>query len=278
MVRYVKKASGEYEELNLAKVRRALNRAGADQELADSIAHEVEQDTTLTSTKKIYSYILARLHKKSHVLAARYNIKQALRDFGPTGFPFEKFVAELLKRQEYLISIDRIIHGFCVDHEVDIIAHKNSWNIFVECKFHHQSTIKTDVKVILYMKARFDDIKSAYTQNHQKEKKLYQGLIVTNTKFTSEAIKYAECAGVPLLGWSYPEKDNLQQLIESFHLHPITALTTLTMKQKRQMINNGLVLCSDIHRHIDLLKHMGFSDGKLDILIQEVEAVCQKSK
>jgi len=39
-------------------------------------------------------------------------------------------------------------------------------------------------------------------------------ILVTNTKFTSTAQSYAECAGLELLSWNYPRDNNLQDRIE----------------------------------------------------------------
>ena len=72
--------------------------------------------------------------------------------------------------------------------------------ILVECKFHNKQQYYSDLKTSLYVKARFDDI------NAQKSgsEKFTTCLLATNTKFTRNAIRYSECAGIKLLSWGYP--------------------------------------------------------------------------
>ena len=62
--------------------------------------------------------------------------------------------------------------------------------------------------------------------------KFHQAWIVTNTKFTSNAIRYAQCAGIGLIGWSYPHNDNLASLVDKYCLHPITALSLINKNKK----------------------------------------------
>ena len=47
-------------------------------------------------------------------------LKQAIMELGPSGFPFEQFVAELLKCRGYQIKVGVIVEGHCVNHEIDV--------------------------------------------------------------------------------------------------------------------------------------------------------------
>ncbi len=272
---YITKASGEKELFDIRKFRRSLKRAGADSHIISKIARKIQKMPALRSTKEIYNYALQYLKKESPSLAARYNIKQALLELGPAGFPFEQFVAELFRSQSYAVATNQMIQGFCVEHEIDLIAQKSKKHFMVECKFHNRQKLKTDVKVTLYIKARFDDIEKAWLAQKGHTQEFHQAWVATNTKFTSEAIKYAECINIKLLGWSYPQKNNLQELIDKLGIHPITALVSLSRQQKRAFIKEGFVLCRDAQKHTALLKKLGFTPYQINKLVKESEAVCQ---
>ena len=89
---YVRKASGRKELFDTEKFRASLAKAGAAESLIDSMVFEIQQLPKLRSTKEIYGYALTRLQQEHMAVAARYNIKRALLDLGPAGFPFEQFI------------------------------------------------------------------------------------------------------------------------------------------------------------------------------------------
>lgn len=275
MTFYITKASGEKERFNLKKFRRSLKKAGAAPELINNIVEHVAIMRP-QSTREIYQYALSQLHKKDTSVAARYNLKEALIELGPAGFPFEKFIAHLLQAQGYTTKTNQIVHGTCVWHEVDIVAIKKNSERIIECKFHHRG-VKSDVKVALYNKARFDDIYDAWKKNNNSSRahSHLAGWVVTNTKFTSIATQYAECVGLKLLSWTYPDKESLPALIDALGLHPITALTSLNRSQKRAFIQQGFVLCRDALRYKGILRNFGFSERKINRLIAQATDVCR---
>ncbi|HAD97890.1 MAG TPA: ATPase, partial [Cryomorphaceae bacterium] len=119
----VTKYSGEKAPFDVEKLRQSLQRSGAKEKVIDAV---VEQVLPILyegiSTKEIYKKAFALLRKKERPAAARYNLKKALLQLGPTGFPFELYVAELLKAKGYETRTGQIVQGNCVQHEVDVIA------------------------------------------------------------------------------------------------------------------------------------------------------------
>lgn len=275
---YIIKSSGEKELFDIRKFRRSLFRSGASNKLISEIVRELKKRTDLRSTKDIYEFALDYLHKTDRPLAARYNLKRALMDLGPAGYPFEQFIAQLFKAQKYKIEQNNILPGKCVDHEVDVVAQKDDKHYIIECKFHNRRGLKSDVKVALYIKERFDDIRKAWDQDPTHSHKIHNAWIVTNTVFTSEALKYGKCVNMKMLDWKYPAKANLPTMIDRHGLHPITALTSLNARQKRECIKAGFVLCKDAREHKDVLKRMRLSDYQIKKLIEEAEAVCEYPK
>jgi Holliday junction resolvase-like predicted endonuclease len=270
---FITKESGEKEEFSLKKFSRSLRKAGADTQWINEIIEEIKAIKP-TSTQEIHEYALSRLTQKSPPIAARYNLKRALIEFGPAGYPFEKYAAKLLEFEGYQTKTDQILAGACVDHEVDIIASKNNQYFMVECKFHVNLGIKSDVKVALYTQARFEDLQKAMKKYKKETQKLHQPWLITNTKFTTEVIKYAHCINMMLTGWSYPHGKSLAELIDHYGLHPITALTSLSKQQKKSFIEHGIILCRDIPLYKNELQQFGIQPKDINHLLKESEDVC----
>lgn len=125
----------------------------------------------------------------------------------------------------------------------------------------------------MYIKARFDDVSKQWQRAGDRHS-IHKPAIVTNTRFSSQAIAYAECVGIQLLGWSYPEQASLEQLIDRYNMHPITALVSLTNHQKKILLDNGFVLCQDVVKHPTLLDVLHLSEQDKEHLFQEMKAVC----
>lgn len=270
---FITKTSGEKEPFSLRKFRRSLKKAGAD---SRTINHIIEGVIALKpkTTQELHEYAMEKLTEHNRPIAARYNLKRALLDFGPAGYPFEQYVAQVLAMQQYHVETNQIVQGACVSHEVDVIASKNKKRWLVECKFHNQVGLKSDVKITLYIQARFEDIQKAQKRKIQGTLKFDQAWIVSNTKFTSEAIQYAHCVGMKLTGWSYPTGESLAEMIDAYGVHPITALTSISKRQKDQLIRNGVILCRDAEHYKDKLRQIGLKPHEIDRILQEAKAVC----
>ncbi len=270
---YIRKSSGKKEAFNIKKFRISLRKAGVGAKFINTIINEVKKRRP-RNTKEIHTITLELLEKNTPYLAARYNLKRALMELGPAGYPFEQFVSKLFEQQKFNVVTNQICPGICVDHEVDIIAQKQKKHFMIECKFHNRPGLKTNVKVSLYIQARFEDIKEFWEKDTKHGQEFHQAWIVTNTKFTSEAIKYAQCRNMKLMSWAHPRGESLATIIEKFGLHPITALTTLSRRQKRTFLKNDFVLCRDAQKQTGLLKKLGFTPHKIKQLIKEATDIC----
>ncbi len=145
----------------------------------------------------------------------------------------------------------------------------------IECKFHNRVGIKSDVKVSLYVQARFEDIRDSWEKNPYHENEFHQAWIITNTKFTSQAIKYGECKKMKLISWAHPKPNGLAQLITKYKLFPITTLTSLNRYQKQTFLKSGFVLCKDARDHKKTLQQLGLKPRQIEKIIQEAQAVCK---
>ena len=223
------------------RVIRSMERSGVPKELHDHviehIKERIQKDNTIT-TDEIFYHIREFLVKKDRRSGLRFNLRQALFELGPTGFPFEQYIAKIFSEQGYRTQVGIQLRGACVSHEIDVFLEKDGKKEIIEAKFHNQSFGKTDIHVSLYVYARFLDLKEKHNIDYV--------WIATNTKLSSDAIIYAECKGIKVMAWNYPEHGNLQEFVERPKMYPITIMTDLTTEEKRRMIDNGLVLTSDL--------------------------------
>jgi len=230
------KADGTREDFDGSKLETSLLRSGASRASAKRI-REIIENTLVTGarTQDIYKRAFQLLRSDTRSVAARYSLRRALFDLGPTGHPFEDFVAELFRKEGWEVQWRRLIPGKCVSHEVDVYATRNGEYLAAELKYHNDPGYKTDVKVALYVKSRLDDIRNC-DPSVNGTCPIDHGYLITNTKFTGQAIDYATCAGVNLIGWSYPSEGNLYDRMLVTGVYPVTALTTLKKGEKRLLI------------------------------------------
>jgi Holliday junction resolvase-like predicted endonuclease len=265
----ITKRSGEKVLFDTNKLRASFERSGAGTDYIEEVIAEVKQKMTEgISTQKLYQLAYSILRKKSNHAAGRYRLKKAIFDLGPTGYPFEKFVGELLKNQGYKVEVGVIINGNCVQHEIDVLAEKDNRKYMIECKFHTDPHRKSDVKVALYIHSRFLDVEKEWLKNPDGINQIHQGWIVTNTRFTEDAVKFGKCAGLNMISWDYPASGSLRQRIDQSGLHPITALQNLTKKEKQEILNGNIVLSRDLTE--DFLLSLGIPKRRISKIMKEV--------
>lgn len=270
----ITKLSGETEQFSRSKLQESLINAGAPPESAKIIARKIERELKRgITTKEIYRKAFSLLKKEKGPFAARYSLKRAIFELGPHGYPFERFIGKLLERNGYKVEVGKIIQGKCVTHEVDVVARKGDKQFFIESKFHNWQGTKSDVKVALYVKARFDDIQNKLRDVPDRAT-FHQVWLITNTRFTSDAIRYANCVHMKITGWKYPKRGSLENLIEQTGLHPLTAPTSLSSSQKKALLNRGIVLCREIIEKPQLLKEIGLRDSEYKQVMEEVKGIC----
>lgn len=271
------KASGKTEVFIPQKLKRSLNRAGASELQVQNIISQIQDQLYPgINTKKIYEKAFRLLRREHRPLAARYKLKSAIMELGPSGFPFERFIAAILQHQGYRTQIGISVQGRCVRHEVDVIAERGPYHFMIECKYHNHRGTVCDVKVPLYIHSRFQDVQANWVHLPGHEIKLHQGWVVTNTRFTDDAIQYGTCAGLHLLGWDYPKKGSLNQQIEQAGLYPLTCLTTLSKREKQNLLQSNIVLCSEVLDNPRLLNQAGVAAGNENGVLEEAQQLCNK--
>lgn len=267
----ITKSSGEKVVFSLDKIKASLRRTGANdqliQKILDTLADEVYEGIT---TREVYNRAYAMLHQSGAAYASRYKLKKAIYELGPTGFPFERFIAAVLEYSGYSTQTGVMLSGKCVHHEVDVEAKKNGEVILVECKFHGQQGIKCNVKIPLYIWSRYRDI----AENWQRAEALKPVWVATNTRFTLDARKYGSCMGMYLLSWDHPEGDSLRERIDRLGLYPITVSSLLTAREKNFLLDKGVVLCRTLLKETFFLDHAGVSAKRQKRILDEMKTLC----
>ena len=268
------KADGTKEIFDPERLVISLERSGASEFAARNIAGIITETVAPgTSSKEIYTRAFSLLRREARSVAARYALRRALLELGPSGHPFEDFISHLYRAEGWEIETRKVIKGKCVSHEVDFYASHKEQNEFLaaELKYHNDPGYKTDLKIALYVKSRFDDIFAC--DSSVRSCPIDRGILVTNTKFTSEAIAYAECSGVELLGWGYPSDNNLFMRMSRAKVYPVTALTGLSRAEKRLLIERGVIAVDEIIKNRRVLDSLHLSPERVGELLAEADGL-----
>ena len=291
MQQIVIKADKKEESFNKEKLTASLLKAGASDLLSSSAADEVDRQLkNYVNSDDIYNLALNHIKKNDPMAALKYTLKRAIMSLGPAGFIFEKYAAKVLQQNGYSAEMpQQALSGYCVDHEVDIVAERKDEHIMVECKYHNISGNQSDIKTALYINSRFLDLKKGWDNKknngpndyrsdndkdggnenngriNNKSKNPYfidsgnpyynktdntyyftGAWLFTNTKCTSDAIKYANCSGMKITAWNFPENESLQFYIESKKLYPVTILSTLSQNHIRILFEKNILTIKEL--------------------------------
>ncbi len=266
---YVTKANGKRKPFNSKKIEDTCIKAGADNVLAKKISHYVfNRSYNGISTKKIFRLVSQYLSsKKNFTIKQRYGLKDSLLNMGPEGFFFEKFMGRVLEKFGYEIrSTGSFIFGRCARHEIDIIAidTNKQEKYLIECKHHTIPDVFTGLKESLYTHARFLDLMD---QSFDRE------MLVSNTKLSDDAIKYARCIGQKVLCWNYPPDNDLAKMITQKKIYPITLLD-INKNELTTFLKIEFVLLEDlVNKTTPLLIKNGISKERLQSLQIQAEKI-----
>ena len=273
---YVEKISGEKEPFDVNKLKQSLFNAGAQREFVEAIAADIEAwMVDGITTKKIYARAFAMLRGMQTKAALRYKLKQAILQFGATGYPFEQLVSKVFEGLGYTVRVGDVAQGHCIPHEVDVLATKDKTQYFIECKYSRNQDRVVRIQTPLYVQARMEDIIKKQKTEKQYRDFTFSSWLVTNTRFSADSIAYGECAGLRLLGWNYPPGNGLKEMIEQAGIYPITLLSRLNRKEKTFLIEKGIVICAQLWKNPKVLEDLKLSRRKYNGLMAELQAICE---
>lgn len=267
------KYSGESVPFSEEKLRKSLQNVGAGSDTVDEVVEELSSRLFEgITTKEIYKRAHTLLKKREFSKASRYHLKQAILEMGPTGYPFELFIGELMRAQGFQVQVGQVLQGKCVTHEVDVLAQSDNEVLMLECKFHNRNGYKTDVKVPLYIQGRFKDLESVWMKDPAHQGKTFRGGVITNARLTQDAIDYGTCMGLYMLSWDYPLGENsLRNLISKYELQPVTGLQTLTKNERLYLMEREIVTVQILRNKPDILNDLRLPTPRMNRLIREME-------
>jgi len=270
----VRKADGSMEPLDYQKIRHSLWRSGASRALSEEVIESLQPLMRPgITTREIHAMAFERLRELRQGAAARFGLKSALFRFGPDGHPFETFISAALKGRGYIAQARQIVRGKCVQHEIDVVASRppmkgrTATKFIAECKFHNSPQLKCHIQTALYSWARFLDV-------HAANPEIDSGWLITNTKFSYDAIQYADCVGLKLLGWGFPRDESIQVRIEENKLYPTTLISRLDRRGFEALHNAGIILVKDVAAmQEERLRSLGFSEKNAAAIKEEAKRI-----
>lgn len=270
------KHSGDIVDFNPEKLKISLLKSGANSDVVNDILKSIRKELYEgIPTKKIYKMAFALLKKEANAHAARYNLRSALQLLGPSGFFFEKYIARIFQAEHFETKLNLTLQGKCISHEIDVLIKKNNLISMVECKFHAGREAVSDVKVPMYILSRFNDLKDKEYSIFSKKDTISKCWIVTNNRFTSDAIAFAKCSGLNLLSWNYPELNNLKTKNDFDYLYPVTCLTTLSLGEKDKLLILDVLLVKEIVNNSECLEKIGLSPNRIKNVLKEASELCK---
>ena len=273
----VTKSDGRIVPFDPNKIIKVLRKVGAEEQTITLVlqqTYKILYDGI--PTKKIYKTVFGSLRRMDKSIAGRYNLKKAIFALGPSGFPFEKYISSLFIAEGYSVKTGITVSGKCVNHEIDVIAENISELNMMECKFHSTGKIYCSIQHSLYVRARFWDIEAKWEHDRTDLSRKFYGWLVTNTRFSEDAMTYGICSNLKMMSWDFPVNNGLRDRIDKFGLHPVTAIVSLLQKEKRKLLDMGVVLCKSLNA--DILRNLGIDESRIPDIINESANLCRRNK
>lgn len=272
----VTKFNGELVDYNPKALKISLTKSGASkeevEEVFDLMSSKVYEGIT---TQDLFELAFESLKKHRSSYAARYSLKKALRDLGPEGYYFEKYIKRLMQTVGFNAINGQTVQGNAVTHEIDVIAQKEDKLYFCECKFRNDIDAKISVTTPMYFMSRMIDLKDKEFNYFDRTLKPTKGFLVTNAYLTSDSIDWAMFYNIGMISWNYPEKMSLKYLIDNLAIYPITCLTTLTKEQHKVLIQADCLLVKDIIEKEKFIKSLNLPNDLLEELITEAKELIE---
>lgn len=268
----VKKHSGELVAFNPDSLRHSLSRSGASTDEVEKVFDELKPKLyDGISTRELYELAFDHLKVHRNTYAARYSLKKALRDLGPEGFYFEKWIARIFQEDGYKAITGQTLQGGAVTHEIDVIAQKGDELLAIECKFRNDVDAKISVTTPMYFMSRVKDISNIPYTFFNKTQQITAGWLVTNAYLTTDSIKFAEHYNLNLLAWDYPKNNSIKVKVDNNGEYPITCLTTINSDEKAKLLRAQCILVKDIIRDAKLLQIINCDEKKASEILCEAK-------
>ncbi|MHA1916807.1 MAG: restriction endonuclease [Candidatus Ranarchaeia archaeon] len=277
-IKYVLKADGTKEKFSENKIRKTIIRLAIDKNETDFILRKVisQLDNEVT-TKMILDLIYQTLDKWAERTSYRFDLRKSVIKFRPKP-DFELFIGHVFKNLGYKTHPAQVINGKCVSHEIDGVATKDGFTYSVEVKFHYKPNTYTGLDVVRNSSAILEDLNTGYKAGFHPYN-ITKAIIVTNTKFSFSAIKFAKCKEIQLIGWS-TSPIGLEEIIEKNKLYPITVIPNLSRKHQKNLVENNILLLKQIiqlNNNRETQRRLRLSKSKINQLIIKAKSIYEKN-
>lgn len=256
----IKKKTGEAELFDPQKLCDSMVNVGASANLAEQVCSIVEESIDSgASTEKIYTTTRKYLAEFDAGMAAVYGLDRGLSALGPSGFLFEQYVGALLRELGYTVKTNVFVPGEGAVHEIDVWAEKGNLVFIIEAKYRNDYKRKTHIDQVMYADARLGDIRRR--AQHDGDTREYYGWVITNTRFTDNAMSYVAFRDIQLMGWDYPKYINLMKIAYEKKLYPVTVIPSMTRTSLKMLSEKGIVLVKELMNYSaeELQKMFGVS-------------------
>lgn len=266
----VKKYSGELVPFDETALRRSLTRSGATENEVNMVYESIKTSVyDGISTKELYEMAFNALRGKKNSYAARYSLKKAIRELGPEGFYFEKWIARLFQEDGYEAITGQTVQGHAVSHEIDVVAVKGNEMLAVECKFRNDADAKISVTTPMYFKSRKEDITGISYNFFNQNRQFTDGWLVTNAYLTTDSISFGNYYKVNLLSWDYPKGSCLKTRVDSNAEYPVTCLTNITEQDKAMLLKSQIILVKDLVKTPQVMGRIQIPKDKQSLILKE---------
>jgi hypothetical protein len=268
----VTKADGSRQPFNKDKIIKTCIRMGASKQTAYEVADKIERKLyDGIPTKKILQMIFGYMRKDKPATSHLYDLRRGISLMEPKP-EFEMFIRILLANNDFEVQPNQILVGKCAEHEVDAIATRKGATYFVEAKHHYSYHTLTGLDESRIARAIQEDVIEGYNMSMGKFK-IDTPLIVTNTKFSEQATRYAYCRDILLIGWNTPLDLNVQSMIEEKNLYPLSCLRRLRRDERTRLVNSGIVLIKQVveENPARLASKTGISKSTLERIQEQIE-------
>lgn len=245
MTVFVKKFDGTDEVFNREKVIQTCIRMGATRDIAEIIVNKIESKIyNGIETKKILEMVFRFLRKYKPSAKNHIDLRRAL-SLLKSKPDFELFIQSLFKEHDYEVLKNQIIKGKCVEHEVDGIVKKNDKTYIIEVKHHFDYHTPIGLDISRISRAVFEDATEGFELGLNKIR-IDSSIIVSNTKLSGHARRYADCRGIKHMCWSSSHEFDLQSMIKEKKLYPITYLKDLKTSVREKLVSTEVIFLKDL--------------------------------
>lgn len=274
----VKKYSGELVPFNPNSLQHSLLRSGATQEQVERVYSSIQNKLyDGISTKELYELAFENLKTHKDSYAARYSLKKALRELGPEGFYFERWIGRLFAADGYQTVTGQTVQGHAVTHEIDVVAAKENKLLAIECKFRNDVDAKISVTTPMYFLSRVKDVSDRDFTFFDRQYKFTEGWLVTNAYLTSDSKDFGAYYKINLLSWDYPAESSIKARVDNKGLYPVTCLTTLSDVDKNTLLKNNCILVSDLLKDPTHLDKLGTKNENNDKILKEARELIDEA-